>query len=79
LEQNKEDASVLLQEKAALEQRKKDAEDFALQKETQRDRKLRTIGNYVHDSVPVSNDEVGAHHFLTYEKFLREQELRRVF
>ncbi|KAB8240058.1 hypothetical protein BDV35DRAFT_374755 [Aspergillus flavus] len=58
---NKEDASSLLEEKAALEQRKKDAEDLALQKEKQRDSKLRTIGNYVHDSVPVSNNEVGVY------------------
>ncbi|KAE8382144.1 hypothetical protein BDV26DRAFT_254515 [Aspergillus bertholletiae] len=54
---NKEDASSLLEEKAALEQRKKEAEDLALDKEKQRDSKLRTIGNYVHDSVPVSNNE----------------------
>ncbi|KAE8147360.1 hypothetical protein BDV25DRAFT_34243 [Aspergillus avenaceus] len=54
---NKEDASGLIHEKAALEQRKKEAEELALQKEKQRDSKLRTIGNYVHDSVPISNNE----------------------
>ncbi|KAI9368386.1 hypothetical protein BJX61DRAFT_524197 [Aspergillus egyptiacus] len=54
---NKEDASGLLEEKAALEGRRKDAEELALQKENLRDRKIRTIGNYVHDSVPVSNNE----------------------
>jgi seryl-tRNA synthetase len=41
-----------------LEKRKKQAEEAAVDKEVQRDRKIRTIGNYVHESVPVSNDEV---------------------
>lgn len=54
---NKDDATELLEQKAGLEKSKKDAEDFAVQKETQRDMKLRSIGNYVHESVPVSNDE----------------------
>ncbi len=45
-------------QKADLEKRKKEAEDYAVQKELERDRKIRTIGNYVHESVPVSNDEV---------------------
>ncbi|OGM39152.1 seryl-tRNA synthetase [Aspergillus bombycis] len=61
---NKEDASSLLEEKAVLERRKKEAEDLAFEKERQRDSKLRTIGNYVHDSVPVSNNEVGLYHLL---------------
>lgn len=56
--QNKEDATDLLEQKAELEKSKKAAEDFAVQKENQRDMKLRSIGNYVHESVPVSNDEV---------------------
>lgn len=55
---NKEDASDLIDQKSALEKSKKEAEDLALQKETQRDIKVRTIGNYVHESVPVSNNEV---------------------
>ncbi|KAJ9300296.1 hypothetical protein DTO271G3_2413 [Paecilomyces variotii] len=54
---NKEDATGLLEEKAKLEKEKKDAEDFAVQKELERDRKIKTIGNYVHDSVPISNNE----------------------
>ncbi|KAL2813335.1 hypothetical protein BDW59DRAFT_154871 [Aspergillus cavernicola] len=54
---NKEDASSLLEEKATLEGRRKEADEFALQQERLRDRKIRTIGNYVHDSVPVSNNE----------------------
>jgi seryl-tRNA synthetase len=55
---NKEDASELLQQKAELEKRRKEADDLALQKEVERDRKIKTIGNYVHESVPVSKDEV---------------------
>ncbi|KAL4929636.1 serine--tRNA ligase SES1 [Aspergillus undulatus] len=54
---NKEDASSLLEEKATLESRRKEAEENAMQKEGLRDRKIRTIGNYVHESVPVSNNE----------------------
>jgi seryl-tRNA synthetase len=41
--------------------RKKQAEDAALAKEMERDRKIRTIGNYVHDSVPLSNNEARTH------------------
>lgn len=47
-------------QKDDLEKRKKAAEEAAAQKELERDRKIRTIGNYVHDSVPVSNNEVNA-------------------
>ncbi|KAL5332369.1 hypothetical protein BJX70DRAFT_135844 [Aspergillus crustosus] len=54
---NKEDASDLLDEKAGLESRRKAAEGLAIEKEEFRDKKIRTIGNYVHDSVPVSNNE----------------------
>lgn len=50
----------MIEQKAKLEQSKKDAEELAVQKEAQRDRKVRTIGNYVHESVPVSNNEVGS-------------------
>lgn len=56
--QNKEDATELLAQKAELETKKKELEEAAVAKEVQRDRKIRTIGNYVHESVPVSNDEV---------------------
>ena len=48
----------MLQQKAELEQRRKEAEDLAIAKETERDREVKKIGNYVHDSVPVSNNEV---------------------
>lgn len=34
-------------------------EDLAAESEAKRDKKIKTIGNYVHDSVPVSNTEVG--------------------
>ncbi|KKK15969.1 hypothetical protein P175DRAFT_0504437 [Aspergillus ochraceoroseus IBT 24754] len=54
---NKEDASNLLEEKVALEKRRKAAEELAVEKETLRDRKIKTIGNYVHESVPVSDNE----------------------
>ncbi|OQD70526.1 hypothetical protein PENDEC_c023G01573 [Penicillium decumbens] len=53
----REDASDLVNQKADIEKRKKEAEDIAVQKELERDRKIRPIGNYVHDSVPVSNNE----------------------
>lgn len=48
-----------MEQKAALEKRKKEAEEHASEQESRRDRKIRTIGNYVHESVPVSNNEVG--------------------
>lgn len=54
---NKEDASELLERKVDLERQKKEAEDLAIAKEAQRDKKIKTIGNYVHDTVPVSNNE----------------------
>ncbi|PKY05348.1 seryl-tRNA synthetase, cytoplasmic [Aspergillus campestris IBT 28561] len=53
----KEDASALIEQKSALEKSKREAEELALQKEKERDNKIRTIGNYVHESVPVSNTE----------------------
>ena len=33
-------------------------QELAQEKEKLVDRKLKTIGNYVHDSVPVNNNEV---------------------
>lgn len=47
----------MINQKAELEKRKKDAEEKAAEKELERDRKIRPIGNYVHESVPVSNNE----------------------
>ena len=63
-DQAKEDTSELLQKKLELEKEKKALEESALRKETALDRKLKKIGNYVHDSVPVSNTEVCATRFL---------------
>ncbi len=48
----------MLAEKVSLDKTKKEAEEKAIQVENERDRKIRTIGNYVHDSVPVSQTEV---------------------
>lgn len=56
--QSKEDASDLVEEKTKFENLKKGAEDHAAKKEAERDRKIRTIGNYIHESVPVSDNEV---------------------
>ena len=47
-----------MQKKVELEKERKAMEDSVLQKEAALDRKLKTIGNYVHDSVPVSMNEV---------------------
>lgn len=50
----------MLQQKIDLDKQKKEAEENALAKEKERDRKIKTIGNYVHDSVPISDNEVGS-------------------
>lgn len=47
-----------MQKKIALEGEKKELEKAAVEKETAMYKKLGTIGNIVHDSVPVSNNEV---------------------
>lgn len=73
LKQNKEDANDLMEQKADLERRKKEAEELAIQKEKQRDGKIRTIGNLVHDSVPVSNNEVCIILSRTLETYLTER------
>ncbi|KAI9790375.1 MAG: Cytosolic seryl-tRNA synthetase [Peltula sp. TS41687] len=53
----KEDASALLQKKAELEKEKKAAEEAAAEKEAAMSRKINSVGNYVHETVPVSNNE----------------------
>ncbi|MCJ1383583.1 Cytosolic seryl-tRNA synthetase [Xylographa soralifera] len=53
----KEDAHELLQKKATLEKEKKVLEDSAAEKDSILQRKIGTIGNYVHDSVPINNNE----------------------
>jgi len=55
--QAKEDASELLLKKGELEKEKKMLEDSALTKEVALSRKIKVIGNYVHDSVPIHNNE----------------------
>jgi seryl-tRNA synthetase len=49
----------LLAKKIALEKEKKELEAAADAKEKELNAKVGTIGNIVHDSVPVSNNEVG--------------------
>ena len=56
--QAKKDADHLLQQKVNLEKEKKQTEDEATEKEKLRDRKCKTIGNYVHESVPIDDNEV---------------------
>jgi seryl-tRNA synthetase len=53
----KEDATELLAKKANLEKEKKVLEDSATEKDALLQKKIKTIGNYVHDSVPVNNNE----------------------
>jgi seryl-tRNA synthetase len=53
----KEDASELLAEKAAFELEKKALIESAAQKELALKKKIGTIGNYVHESVPVHDNE----------------------
>ena len=48
----------MLRKKADLEREKKALEDLVAEKDAALRKKIKTIGNYVHDSVPVSNDEV---------------------
>jgi seryl-tRNA synthetase len=56
--QAKEDASELLAKKIQLEAEKKELEAIADAKEKEMNKKLGTIGNIVHNSVPVSDNEV---------------------
>jgi seryl-tRNA synthetase len=53
----KEDVTELLAQKAALEKEKKDLIASAVEKEKLLKVKVKTIGNIVHASVPVSNNE----------------------
>ena len=56
---NKENADELMEKKAQFEKEKKDLEQVAADKEAELKRKVINIGNLVHDSVPVDNNEVG--------------------
>ncbi|CAK7240471.1 MAG: Cytosolic seryl-tRNA synthetase [Sporothrix thermara] len=53
----KENADDLLQEKIAIEKQKKDLLDSAAVKEKAMNKALGSIGNLIHDSVPVDNNE----------------------
>jgi seryl-tRNA synthetase len=53
----KENADELLQQKIELEKQKKALAESAAEKELQLRAKVKTVGNYVHDSVPVSDNE----------------------
>lgn len=54
----KEDADDLMKQKLVLEKEKKSLIESAAEKEVTLKKKIGTIGNIVHDSVPVNNDEV---------------------
>ncbi|KAJ6438715.1 seryl-tRNA synthetase [Purpureocillium lavendulum] len=53
----KENADELLQRKIELEKEKKSLVESAAEKDSLLKSKIKTIGNYVHESVPVSNNE----------------------
>ncbi len=57
----KENADDLMKQKADLEKEKKNLVELAAEKELTLKKKIGTIGNIVHDSVPVNNNEVDAH------------------
>lgn len=54
----KEDVSDLLQKKLELEKEKRVVEELVLEKEIALQKRIKIIGNYVHESVPLSNNEV---------------------
>ena len=53
----KEDAEDLLLQKNQLQTQKVTKEEIVVSKRDILQKKVRLVGNYVHDSVPVSNDE----------------------
>jgi len=55
---NKEPADELIAKKTQFEAEKKELEGVAAEKEVELKRKVVSIGNLVHDSVPVSDNEV---------------------
>lgn len=55
---NKESADDLMEKKTQFEKEKKDLEVVAADKEVELKRKVMSIGNLVHDSVPISDNEV---------------------
>lgn len=57
LKKNKQDATAQLEQKVQLEKEAKQLADEAVEKEKIRDKKCKSIGNYVHESVPLNNNE----------------------
>ncbi|KAK5104327.1 Cytosolic seryl-tRNA synthetase [Lithohypha guttulata] len=57
LKKNKQDATELLEKKSQLESEAKQIAEEAVEKEKLRDKKCKSIGNYVHESVPINNNE----------------------
>ena len=53
-----QDAADLIQQKMDMETEMKGLEAAARDKDNALEKKLRTVGNYVHESVPYDNDEV---------------------
>ncbi len=56
--QKKEDATELQGKSVALKKQTEEAEVIKNELESKRDKTMVVIGNLVHDSVPVDNDEV---------------------
>ena len=56
--QKKEDATELQHKSVALKKQTEEAEVVKNELESKRDKTMVVIGNLVHDSVPVDNDEV---------------------
>lgn len=56
--QAKEDAAELMAQKVEMEKEKKTLIESAAEKDIALKKKIGTIGNIVHDSVPVSDNEV---------------------
>lgn len=57
----KENADDLMKQKTDFEKEKKGLVDSAAEKEVALKKKIGTIGNIVHESVPTNNDEVFQH------------------
>ena len=57
IKKNKGNADEQLKKKAELEQKMKEQQQLAEEKQIALNKKAKTIGNYVHDSVPISNNE----------------------
>tara|TARA_R110002060_G_scaffold16888_4_gene23447 strand:- start:76 stop:294 length:219 start_codon:yes stop_codon:yes gene_type:complete len=66
----KEDAADLMKQKTDFEKEKKALVDSAAEKELILKKKIGTIGNYVHDSVTVEQNEVISHTIKRSERYL---------